>query len=184
MSSITGTSPRVMARVAGVFYLLTIVTGSLALASSRIATAATLAATLCYVAVTLLFDRLFRPVSPRLSRLAALVGLAGCAIGALNLFHLMPFPLNSLALFGVYCLLIGALILRSTFLPRVLGVLMAFGGLGWLTFGVPSLARRLTPFNMLPGVLGETALTLWLLVFAVNEARWRERARAGRSPMR
>lgn len=172
-------SPRVTARVAGVFYLLTIVTGSLALVSSGIATAATLAATLCYVAVTLLFEHLFRPVDLSLSRLAALVGLAGCAVGALNLFHLMPFPLNGLAVFGVYCLLIGALILRSTFLPRVLGVLMAFGGMGWLTFALPSLARRLSPFNMLPGVLAETALTLWLLAFAVNEARWKEQARAG-----
>jgi hypothetical protein len=178
----TDPSPRVTARVAGVFYLLTIVTGSLALVSSRVAAAATLAAALCYVAVTLLFDRLFRPVNPRLSRLAALVGLAGCAVGALNTFHLMPLRLNSLALFGVYCLLIGALILRSTFLPGVLGVLMAFGGLGWLTFALPSLARRLSPFNMLPGVLGETALTLWLLVFAVNEARWKEQAHAATEP--
>ena len=36
--------------------------------------------------------------------------------------------------FGVYCLLIGYLIFKSAFLPRILGVLMAFAGLGWLTF--------------------------------------------------
>ena len=170
-------SPRVTARVAGVFYLLTIVTGSVALVSSRVAMAATLASTLCYIVVTLLFEWLFRPVSPGLSRLAAVVSLAGCAVGVLNLFHLMPFPLNGLALFGVYCLVIGSLILRSRFLPGVLGLLMAFGGLGWLTFALPSLAHRLAPLNMLPGVLGETALTLWLLVFAVNDARWKEQAR-------
>lgn len=175
-SPVAGGSPRVTARVAGVFYLLTIVCGSLALASPSVATAGTLAASLSYVVVTLLFEHLFRPVNPALSRLAAVVGLAGCAVGMLSLFHLMPFPLNSLALFGVYCLLIGTLILRSTFLPRILGVLMALGGVGWLTFALPSLARRLAPFNMLPGVVGETALTLWLLVFAVNEARWKEQA--------
>src|SRR6266436_4128408 len=36
--------------------------------------------------------------------------------------------------FGVYCLLIGYLIFRSPFLPRILGVLMAIAGFGWLTF--------------------------------------------------
>ena len=35
---------------------------------------------------------------------------------------------------------------------------MAFGGLGWLTFLSPSLAHELSPFNMLPGILGELSL--------------------------
>jgi hypothetical protein len=57
--------------------------------------------------------------------------------------------------FGLYCLLIGYLILRSTFLPRFLGVLMALGGLGWLTFLSPALSSKLSPWNMAPGILGE-----------------------------
>lgn len=36
--------------------------------------------------------------------------------------------------FGVDRLLIGYLIFRSAFLPRILGVLMVLAGLGWLTF--------------------------------------------------
>ena len=72
-------------------------------------------------------------------------------------------PVHPLALFGVYCLLIGWLALRST-LPAVLGALMAFGGLGWLTFAVPDLARSLAPYNFAPGIIGETLLTVWLLV--------------------
>ena len=47
--------------------------------------------------------------------------------------------------FGLYCLLIGYLIFRSAFLPRILGVLMAFAGLGWLTFLSPPLANYLSP---------------------------------------
>jgi Domain of unknown function (DUF4386) len=73
-----------------------------------------------------------------------------------------------LAFFGFYCLLIGRLIFRSTFLPRVLGVLMMFGGLSWLTFLSPPLASYLRPYNIAPGILGEGSLTAWLLLAGVN----------------
>ena len=78
--------------------------------------------------------------------------------------------------FGFYCLLIGYLIFRSTFLPRILGVLMAFAGLGWLTFLSPMLANHLSPYIFAPGILGEGALTLWLLAMGVNAERWNEQA--------
>ena len=81
-----------------------------------------------------------------------------------------------LAFFGFYCLLIGYLIFRSVFLPRVLGVLMMFGGLSWLTFLSPPLAGYLRPYNIVPGVLGEGSLTLWLLLASVNAQKWAEQA--------
>ena len=34
--------------------------------------------------------------------------------------------------FGLHCVLTGCLVVRSTFLPRVLGVLMAVAGLGYM----------------------------------------------------
>ena len=55
---------------------------------------------------------------------------------------------------------------------------MALGGLGWMTFISPPLAHSLSPYNMLPGVLGELSLTVWLLVFGVNEQRWKQQAGA------
>lgn len=75
-----------------------------------------------------------------------------------------------LVFFGFYCLLIGYLIYKSTFLPRILGVLMMIAGLGWLTFLWPPLANSLSPYILLPGILGEGSLTLWLLIAGVKES--------------
>src|SRR5439155_12085339 len=172
-----GLTPSRRARMAGAFYLLTIVAGLLALVATS--PLVNLAASVCYIAVTVLFYGIFRPVSRSLSLIAALFSLLGCAAGILPLFHLVTLPVDNLAFFGVYCLLIGYLIFRSTFLPRVLGVLMAIGGLGWLTFLSPPLARQLSPFNMAPGVLGEGALTVWLLVKGVNVSKWEAQAGHG-----
>jgi hypothetical protein len=78
--------------------------------------------------------------------------------------------------FGFYCLLIGYLIFRSTFLPRILGLLMAFAGLGWLTFLSPPLANHLSPYILVLGFVAELALMLWLLVMGVDVQRWKEQA--------
>jgi len=78
--------------------------------------------------------------------------------------------------FGVYCLLIGYLIFKSAFLPRILGVLMAFAGLGWLTFLSAPLANYLSPYIQILGVFAEGSLMLWLLVMGVNVAKWEEKA--------
>jgi hypothetical protein len=83
---------------------------------------------------------------------------------------------NSIGLvfFGLHCLGVGYLIFRSTFLPRIIGVLMMLAGVGWLTFLSPPLASSLAPFNMIPGGVGELSLTVWLLVKGVNVQRWTE----------
>lgn len=174
----TPTSPRVKARIAGLFYLLVFVTGTLALVSVRGRVPANLLATGFYVVVVVLFCALFKPVHRGVSMVAAVVGLVGCVFGALGSFQIVPLGINSLAIFGVYCLLIGWLIFRSTFLPRVLAVMMAIGGVGWLTFASPTLAKDLAPWNMLPGFIGEAALTLWLLAKGVDADRWREQESA------
>jgi hypothetical protein len=172
-------SPHLKARIAGVFYLLTFLTGGVALfIRGTLGLVAGLTAGACYIAVTLLFYYIFKPVNRSLSLLAALFSLVGCAMGPLSLFHLVPSHINSLVFFGFYCLLIGYLILRSTFLPRILGVLMAFAGLGWLTFLSPPLTNHLSPYIFAPGILGEGALTLWLLLMGVNEQQWKEQASA------
>jgi Domain of unknown function (DUF4386) len=83
-----------------------------------------------------------------------------------------------LVFFGLYLLLIGYLIFRSTFLPRIIGVLMMLAGLSYLMFLSPALARSLQPYILVfPGV-GQISLTLWLLAIGVNEQRWKEQASA------
>ena len=70
---------------------------------------------------------------------------------------------TSFVLFGFYCVLIGYLAFRSRFLPRTVGALMVVAGIGWLTFIYPPAARHLTPAILIPGIIGEGSLTLWLL---------------------
>jgi hypothetical protein len=81
-----------------------------------------------------------------------------------------------IAFFGFYCVFIGYLIFRSAFLPRVIGALMIFAGLGYLTFLLPSLAGYLSPYNLAPAAPGELSLMIWLLVKGVNNQRWKEQA--------
>ena len=149
------------ARIAGAFYLLVFVTGGFALVGGRVGAAAGLIAGLLYIVVTVLFYGLFKAVNQWVSLIAAAVSLLGIAAGPL-------LKVNPLPLFGIYCLLIGYLIVRSANVPRFLGFLMMFGGAGWLTFLSPSLASQLSPFNFAPGILGEGSLTLWLLVGRVD----------------
>lgn len=162
---------RLEARTAGVFYLLTFAGGMLALGSTHFRFAANMFGDVAYVVVTLLFYDIFKSVNKGLSALAAIVSLAGCSVMFLRLFGIAPPSLSALVFFGFYCLLIGYLIVKSTFLPKVLGWLMALAGAGWLTYLSPAFALSLQPYNMIPGIVGEGALTLWLLVFGVNANR-------------
>jgi len=232
MSTRADRSLRLKARIAGVFYLLTIlggvlagvfVTGKLVVDGDAAATATNilmhkglfqlgfavyLIEMVCQVAVTALFYELLKPTGKSVSLIAAFVGLAGCVIKTFSrVFFIAPLfilggahylsvfsleQLRALALvmlkvndrgtaialvfFGFYALMTGYLILRSTFLPRILGVLSVLAGLGWLSFLYLPLGHRLFPYVAVFAIFGAGALILWLLVFGVNEQRWMEQA--------
>jgi hypothetical protein len=226
-------SPRPRARITGVVYLLYFLTAVLAvflirglvvsgdaaatanniLAHERLfrlSVAVGLIGTALYIAVTVRFYGLFKPVNKTVSSLAAFFSLVGCAIQAFgSLFQVAPLvvlegspylsvfrvdqlqavalmfiQLNVqaayiyLAFFGLFNLLIGYLIFKSTFLPRILGVLMALSGLGWLTFLSPPLANHLLTYIEVIGIIAEASLMLWLLVMGVKVERWKEQASA------
>jgi hypothetical protein len=235
MERITEASPRFRARIAGVFYLLTIVTrmfveifvrNRLVVSDDAAATAANILAHeplwrwgfatdiiafASYVALAALLYEVFKPVSRSLSLVAAFFSVVASVVQAISsLFHLAPLvllggapylrvftveQLQALALvflrlraaayhniglvfLGLYILLVGILILRSTFLPRVLGGLMVLAGLSYVLFLSPPLVRSLQPYILVfPGV-GQISLCLWLLVMGVNAQRWKEQASA------
>jgi hypothetical protein len=93
----------------------------------------------------------------------------------------------ALVFFGFHCILIGYLLFRSTYFPRVLGLLMALGGVGYVAniFAtvLPSvIAARVFPYVMLPAGVAELGLSLWLIIVGVNAAKWRKKAAAAGMP--
>lgn len=87
MERIAKTAPRFKARFVVSYYLLTILTGAFLLFfHGRLAFAADLVASVCYLAVTALFYDLSRPVNRSLFLLAAFFNLAAHALVKLS-FH-------------------------------------------------------------------------------------------------
>jgi hypothetical protein len=182
MKRIAEASPRFKARMAGVLYFLSILAAGFNefFVRGRLGFAVNLAAGLIeisgMVAVTLLLYDIFKPVNRGLSLLAASFNLVGLTFEALQL---TPRGVGiGIVFHGLYCILIGYLISRSALLPRILGALMAFAGLGWLTFLSPPLANYLSPYNLASGLLGEGSVFLWLLVVGVNAQKWTQQATA------
>lgn len=88
----------------------------------------------------------------------------------------------ALTFFGFYCLMLGFTIAGATFLPRVLGLLLAVSGIAWLTGGfatllAPAFASEISVYTMATAIFGEVMLTLWLTLFGVNDAKWTDQAR-------
>jgi hypothetical protein len=86
----------------------------------------------------------------------------------------------SLVFFGWQCIVIGVLIFRSGYLPRILGVLMQIAGLCYLVnsfalFLSPGFAALLFPAIMIPAFVGESSVCLWFIVKGVNLPKWQER---------
>src|SRR5580658_1823862 len=180
MDRIAGASPRLKARIAGGLYLLSFLMAALTelFARGSLNFSGGLVAVLGMVVVTLLLYDIFKPVNRSLSLLAAYFGLVGLTFEALRL---QPRGVNVAIVFaGFYCLCIGYLIFRATFLPRALGALMALAGVAWLTWLSNSLVKHLSPYNLAAGALAELSVFLWLLVMGLNAQRWNELASARR----
>ena len=89
----------------------------------------------------------------------------------------------SVIFFAANLLLLAYLIVRSTFLPKLLGAMIGVAGVSYLIncYGniiAPQMLGSLSDFLLLPGFVAELSLALWLTLRGVNAARWREAALA------
>ena len=91
------------------------------------------------------------------------------------------------AIYGVFYgfdfICVTCLVLKSTFLPRAIGVLLAIDALNYLASGfttmlAPGVAAHLGAWTGLPTIVAEGSLCLWFLVAGVDTGRWKEQASA------
>ena len=85
----------------------------------------------------------------------------------------------ALIFFGFACLVSGYLIFKSGYLPKFIGLLLQIAGVCYLVacfaaLFAPALSDLLTPTILIPPLIGESALCLWLLVKGVNVEKWTE----------
>jgi hypothetical protein len=82
--------------------------------------------------------------------------------------------------FGLWLLPLGYLVYESGMFPRVLGVLLVIGCVGYLVdtfalFLAPDLGASVSPFVLAPAAVAEIAMLFWLLVKGVKAPRGDER---------
>ena len=81
---------------------------------------------------------------------------------------------------GCTFLVHGYLIFKSGYLPKALGIMIQIAGLGYISNGFavilyPAIANIVFLAIILPVLIGETSLSLWLLFKGVNIQKWEER---------
>jgi hypothetical protein len=87
----------------------------------------------------------------------------------------------ALIFFGIHWLFTGYLFFKSPLAPNILGLALAFGGVGYLSnifaATLPSGIRSfLFPYILLPAGIAEASLTLWLIFARVNVSKWEQLA--------
>jgi hypothetical protein len=89
--------------------------------------------------------------------------LQGQAMVKVEAFH--DTYMAGLILFGVHLLVLGYLAYRSGYVPKVIGVLLAVAGVGYIVDSLVTVFTEGTPFTISTVTfLGEFLLALWLLI--------------------
>lgn len=218
------------ARIAGLVYLVVVLSGIVSLAyvpskltvrddaaqtvrniteSQELFRAGIAAGFVCYIAflvLPLLLFRLFGHVDRNAAMLMAVLAVASVPISLLNMVHKLdvltllsgkpylagysPEQLNAAVMlslasygsgilvakifWGLWLLPLGYLVLRSGMIPRVLGLFLVLGCVGYLVdvFGRTLVAdyasSAIAGYATLPASVGEIGTCLWLLVFGAG----------------
>lgn len=170
-------------RLAGALWLLVIAVSVISIVvqsgSPRLAFAANQFSGLAYLGVTVLLYQIFKPVNRDLSLFGFACGVAGVAAGAALSLNtatgLTPGFYVAMMFFGFQMMSVGYLIFRATFIPRILGVLLALGGLSYVVvsfanFLSATVGAQLAPIIVPVALLGEGSFTIWLLVKGAKPA--------------
>ncbi len=169
-------TPKTKSRLTGVVYLayfLLAIAGASLDSHGTAARALNLASIAIYASLTVLFYFMFKPVSRWVSLLAALFSFAGCIFSIMQTLQLTRYLVSPLVFFGIYCLLLGQLVIRSGFLPKMLGLLLVVAGVGWLLFLFP-FTKPINGVTEIFGVIAEGTFCLWLLIAGVSPRRARK----------
>lgn len=99
------------------------------------------------------------------------------ALALLNMNSLTAGLVTSMVFFGFHCFFLGYLIFKSRFLPKVIGILLAIASLCLL---INSVGYFLAPgsipeFILLPDLIAELVLCVWLIAKGVNLPEWERR---------
>lgn len=167
----------------------------------RLSMVSALLAQVVNIAVVLFLYKILKPVSKNAARLMVIFSLIAVPIAMLNelnnaavlvlldnaqqslsqinmFLHLHEYGIMIAGIFfGLWLLPMGYLVYKSTFLPRIIGVLLIVAGFGYLAdsfiyFLNPNFGIVISEFTF----IGEAAMTFWLLFRGVNAKEWTKQA--------
>ena len=79
----------------------------------------------------------------------------------------------SIPMFALFEVVLGYLIYRSTFVPRVFGVLLMVAGLTWAMYFWPPLLNSVRSVALPFAGLAEIAFPVWLVLKGIDVPAWR-----------
>ena len=123
------------------------------------------AATWFYVVVAVVLYRLFAPADPLVALALLPLAFIGCLLQAFGQVQADAGLLRlALVPFGLFLLVLGYLIARSSVAPVALGALLAVAGIAWPMVVIPAMPSWYAGVAIVLGIVAEAGLAIWLLI--------------------